>query len=125
MALPAAVLDEETLAQLEAECAESVPNLLKLFLSECDKRVARLRPHRRPPGLDMAREAHTLKGAAVSFGCVALSAAAAGLEAAAGPENKTAGLDDLIGEIERALHAATEALVRRYPMLAEPAKPLR
>jgi two-component system, sensor histidine kinase len=124
MALPAGVLDEETLAQLEAECAGSVPELLRLFLSECDKRVARLRHHRRPSGLDMAREAHTLKGAAISFGCVALSAAAARLETAAGPESESAFLDDLIGDIEQALRAATDALVRRYSVLAESAKPL-
>jgi HPt (histidine-containing phosphotransfer) domain-containing protein len=122
MAPPAAVLDDETLAQLEAECAGSVPDLLRLFLTECDKRVSRLRDHQ--TGLEMAREAHTLKGAAVSFGCVALGATAARLEAAAGPESETAIRDDLVGEIERALQAATEALRRRYPVLADSATPL-
>jgi HPt (histidine-containing phosphotransfer) domain-containing protein len=123
MAPPVAVLDDETLAQLEAECAGSVTDLLLLFLSECDKRVARLKLHGRQPGLDVAREAHTLKGAAVSFGCVALSAAAADLEAAVAPGSKPAILDGLVGNIEQALRAARDALTGRYPALADAAKP--
>jgi HPt (histidine-containing phosphotransfer) domain-containing protein len=112
------VLDEPLLQLLEVDCEGALPDLLRVFLDESRSRLARidglLRGDRRSG--ELAREAHTLKGAAVTFGCAALGAAARDLELAA-----TAGrtdLDRLMQEVNAAHVAAADALERRYPGLA-------
>ena len=59
-------LDGDMLTMLEQECEEALPDLLRLFLSECEKRVAQIE-RAGTTTAQMGREAHTLKGAAISF----------------------------------------------------------
>jgi signal transduction histidine kinase/CheY-like chemotaxis protein len=109
-------LDLEMLEMLEQECGDSLSELLLLFLTECEKRVAQIRLLAdTAPGRALEREAHTLKGAAVSFGCPGLSSAARRIEAAAMAGD--ADLPPMIVAVARAHEAARDALQRRYPTL--------
>ena len=110
------VLDEEMLTMLEQECDDALPDLLRLFLTECEKRVAQIQDTTIVPR-ELEREAHTLKGAAISFGCPALSDAARQVEAAI--MSGSGDLPRLAQAVLRAHRAARTALLRRYPMLVE------
>jgi signal transduction histidine kinase/DNA-binding response OmpR family regulator len=110
------VLDEAMLAMLEQEFQTGLLDLFRLFLSECEKRLPEIeRLVRQSDHGDLDREAHTLKGAAISFGCPALSAAAGELEAAAAAGEDA--LDLLAYAVKHAHRLARDALVRRYPAL--------
>jgi signal transduction histidine kinase/CheY-like chemotaxis protein len=112
------VLDDDMLTMLEQECGEALPDLLRLFLTECEKRVVQIQNEARAGvGRELEREAHTLKGAAISFGCPALSDAARRVEAAA-----MSGKDELPRLVQAVQHAhrlARAALLRRYPLLVD------
>jgi len=112
------VLDEDMLTMLEQECGEALPDLLRLFLTECEKRVVQIQNEAQAgAGRELEREAHTLKGAAISFGCPALSDAARRVEAAV-----MSGKDDLPRLVQAVQHAhrlARTALLRRYPLLID------
>ena len=112
------VLDDELLGMLDTEFGADLPQLLHVFLTECDKRLRRIDELFHTPGhKDLDREAHTLKGAALSFGCPALGAAAAALEASARSASDSA-LAPLVSAIVVAHRAACAALDSRYPELA-------
>ena len=113
------VLDEEMLTMLEQECGDALPDLLRLFLTECEKRVGQIQDTALAPR-ELEREAHTLKGAAISFGCPALSGTARQVETAI--MSGSGDLQHLAQAVRRAHRAARAALLRRYPMLVgEPA----
>jgi HPt (histidine-containing phosphotransfer) domain-containing protein len=113
------VLDDDTLTMLEQECDGALEGLLQLFLSECEKRVGLIEGFGSGARNEIEREAHTVKGAAISFGCPALSAAARDLETAAG--RGETGLESLVQMVVRTHGAARVALELRYPGLRSPA----
>lgn len=86
----APLFDESALAELRRTYGAAAPRFAGLFLKESLIRLRRIEDSlRRGDRKQVALEAHTLKGSAVTFGCRALSEAAALLEAAAkgGAEN--------------------------------------
>ncbi|CAO3416406.1 response regulator [Azospirillum endophyticum] len=115
LAAPAAageVLDREVLAQLAQDLdAELLTDVLRQFVEETRERVARIAEE--TDRAVLAREAHTLKSTAGTFGARALCAAARALEMACrafpadggGPERAGDGaadaVEDLRGEISR------------------------
>ena len=96
-----------------------LPDLLRLFLTECVKRVAQIQDPALTPR-ELEREAHTLKGAAISFGCPALSDAARQVEAAIMSGSRD--LPRFVQAVPHAHRAARAALLQRYPeLVGEPA----
>ncbi|ABC22854.1 Hpt domain-containing protein [Rhodospirillum rubrum F11] len=86
---------------------EVVPRLVGVFLRECGRRLVAVRADVAEGATErLAREAHALKSAAASFGCLRLAATASALDAAykRGDEGTVlAGAGDLIEALDDAI----------------------
>lgn len=104
--------DESALAELRRTYGAAAPRFAGLFLKESLNRLQRIEESlRRGDRKQIALEAHTLKGSAMTFGCRALSEAAGLLEAAAKDE-----AEDLVPHAEslsRAFDEVREGLETR------------
>lgn len=100
----APLFDESALAELRRTYGAAAPRFAGLFLKESLIRLQRIEDSlRRGDRKQIALEAHTLKGSAVTFGCRALSEAAGSLEAAAKGE-----AEDLVPHAESLSRAFEE-----------------
>ncbi|MBX6367188.1 MAG: PAS domain S-box protein [Rhodospirillales bacterium] len=104
--------DESALAELRRTYGAAAPRFAGLFLKESLTRLQRIEDSlRRGDRKQVALEAHTLKGSAVTFGCRALSEAAGSLEAAA--KDEAADLIPHVEALSRAFDEVREGLEMR------------
>ena len=100
-----ALIDPDTLALLAADLdAETFAKLLQTFLSETESRILRMQAAAESGDRDsLAREAHSLKSSAATFGAARLSRLAAAIERAAVSGPDCPGVADIAS---LAMHAA-------------------